>query len=119
MTEDELSRRVSALEHDHGATRWYVGRVDRDLAEIGSTQIEHGRKLDQLTGDVAGLKGDVAELKTTAQEHSGRLDSIEMQLRSLAQLVGQSMEAMDQKLDKVLKRLLPEAAERKPEQSGQ
>jgi chromosome segregation ATPase len=87
MTDDELTHRVAKLEHEHAATRWYVGRVDRDLAEIGTTQVEHGRKLDNLTGDVQELKGDMQELK-------GMHQSTQAEIRSLTQLVGQVLERL-------------------------
>lgn len=74
MTDDELANRVAA------ATRWYVGRVDRDLAEIGTTQVEHGRKLDDLIGDVQELKG--------------MHQSTQAEIRSLTQLVGQVLERL-------------------------
>lgn len=66
--DEELEQRVSQLEHDHRLTRWYTGRVDRDLAEIAATQAEHTEVL-------------------TA--HTGRFDSVDAQLRSLTQMVGE------------------------------
>jgi DNA-binding ferritin-like protein (Dps family) len=66
--DDELEQRVRQLEHDHRLTRWYTGRVDRDLAEIAATQQEH---TELLTGIV------------------GTLDSTSAQLRSLTQMVGE------------------------------
>jgi hypothetical protein len=66
--ENELEHRVRQLEHDHRLTRWYTGRVDRDLAEIAATQQEH---TELLTGI------------------GGTLDSTAAQMRSLTQMVGE------------------------------
>lgn len=74
MADDELERRLAGVEHEHRLTRWYIGRVDRDLAEIGGKQAEHSEALERI--------------ETTLTEHGGRFDSIDAQLRSLTQLVG-------------------------------
>jgi len=66
--DDELEQRVRQLEHDHRLTRWYAGRVDRDLAEIAATQTEHTE---------------------TLAAHTGRFDSVDAQLRRLTQMVGE------------------------------
>ncbi|MBA8932194.1 hypothetical protein BC739_009453 [Kutzneria viridogrisea] len=66
--EGTLERRVRQLERDHHLTRWYTGRVDRDLAEIAATQGEHTQ---------------------TLTSHTGRFDSVDAQLRSLTQMVGE------------------------------
>jgi uncharacterized coiled-coil protein SlyX len=80
MTNEELEQRIAALEHDHGRTRWYTGRVDRDLAEIATTQTEHTRRLERIEGKLIA--------------HDGRFDSMDSQLRSLTQLVGQVLERL-------------------------
>lgn len=73
--EEDLERRVRQLEHDHRLTRWYTGRVDRDLAEIAATQAEHTESLNRV--------------ESTLTEHAGRFDSLDAQMRSLTQMVGQ------------------------------
>lgn len=94
MSDEELQRRVSKLEHEHSTTRWWLARVDRDLAEIGGTQVEHGQKLDRVGVDVAELKTGQQELLVDVQELKGSVDSIKMQLVSLTQMVGQVLERL-------------------------
>lgn len=48
MADEELERRIAGLEHQHRLMRWYIGRVDRDLAEIAGTQVEHTERLDRI-----------------------------------------------------------------------
>lgn len=75
VDDDQVERRLQALERDHRLTRWYTGRVDRDLADIAATQSEHTDKLD--------------ELDRKSMEHGGQLHSIDAQLRSLTTMVGE------------------------------
>ena len=77
MGDDELERRIAGLEHEHRLTRWYIGRVARDLAEIAVTQAEHTERLERV--------------ETKLVEHTGRFDSIDAQLRSLTQMVGAAL----------------------------
>lgn len=78
--DDALERRVHDLERGHDLTRWYTGRVDRDLAEIATTQIDHTRRLDSI--------------EAKQQEHDGRFDSLDAQMRSLTQMMGQVLERL-------------------------
>jgi adenosyl cobinamide kinase/adenosyl cobinamide phosphate guanylyltransferase len=80
--DDELERRVRQLEHDHRLTRWYTGRVDRDLAEIAATQAEHTELL-------TGLVTVTDSITTTQTEHAARFDSLDAQMRSLTQMIGE------------------------------
>lgn len=80
MADDDVERRLRDLERSHDLTRWYTGRVDRDLAEIATTQVEHTRRLDSI--------------EATQQEHTGRFDSIDAQLRSLTQMVGKLVDRL-------------------------
>lgn len=74
-TDDEdLSRRVRKLAVDNAETRWLALRVDDDVKE---------------------LREDLRTVQGTQQEHTGRFDSIDLQLRSLTQLVGQVLERLD------------------------
>lgn len=75
VSEDELRRRLDALDHDHRLTRWYTGRVDRDLAEIAATQLDHTDRLERIE-----------QVQIT---QGGALGSIDAQLRSLTAMVGQ------------------------------
>lgn len=89
-SDDELERKVAELRHNHDMTRWWTGRVDRDIAQLGATQTEHGRKLDQL----ATTQQRHTEI---LQEHTARFDSLDAQMRSLTQLVGQVLERLPEK----------------------
>lgn len=80
--EEELERRVRQLEHDHRLSRWYTGRVDRDLAEIAVNQAEHTEALNRAESTLTGVE-------STLTEHAGRFDSLDAQMRSLTQMVGQ------------------------------
>lgn len=71
---ENLSRKVRKLAVDHAETRWLALRVDDDVKE---------------------LRADLRAVQTTQQEHTGRFDSIDLQLRSLTQLVGQVLERLD------------------------
>lgn len=82
VADEELERRVRELEHDHRLTRWYTGRVDRDLAEIAATQAEHTDALNRV-------ESMLAEYGSTLTEHTARFDSLDAQMRSLTQMVGQ------------------------------
>lgn len=75
VSEDELRQRLDALDHDHRLTRWYTGRVDRDLAEIAATQIDHTDRLERIE-----------QVQIT---QGGALHSIDAQLRSLTSMVGE------------------------------
>lgn len=87
MTGDELEQRVTALEREHRLTRWYTRRVDRDLAEIATTQGEH-------TETLARIETAVDRRGQMLTEHGGRLDSIDAQLRSLTQMVGELLKRL-------------------------
>jgi chromosome segregation ATPase len=108
--EDDLERRLRQLEHDHRLTRWYTGRIDRDLAEIATTQQEHTELLRGLVGTVdsiatqqqtltgtvntiatqqQSLAGTVNSMAAQQQDLVGTVNSMAAQLRSLTQLVGE------------------------------
>jgi len=89
--EDDLERRLHQLEHDHRLTRWYTGRIDRDLAEIATTQQEHTELLRGLVGtadsmatQLQGLNSSTDSIATRLEGLTGKTDSIEAQLGSLA-----------------------------------
>ena len=71
---DDLSRAVRKLAVDHAETRWLALRVDDDVKEI---------------------RADLRTVQLTQQEHTGRFDSIDAQLRSLTQMVGQVVERLE------------------------
>ncbi|WP_103347965.1 hypothetical protein [Amycolatopsis sp. CA-128772] len=71
---ENLSRKVRKLAVDHAETRWLALRVDDDVKE---------------------LRADLRAVQATQQEHTGRFDSLDLQLRSLTQLVGQVLERLD------------------------
>ena len=85
--DDELARTVRRLAIEHAETRWLALRLDDDVKEIRgelravrAVQREHTDTLQEHTGIL--------------QEHTGRFDSVDAQLRSLTQLVGQVLERL-------------------------
>ncbi|RSD20121.1 hypothetical protein [Amycolatopsis eburnea] len=71
--DENLSRKVRKLAVEHAETRWLALRIDDDVKE---------------------LREDLRTVQRTQQEHTGRFDSLDLQLRSLTQLVGQVLERL-------------------------
>jgi len=112
MPDDDVERRLRDLERDHDLTRWYTGRVDRDLAQIAATQSEHTRLMGQ---QIALLQTHSTVLQSHTQKlekHDERLDSIDAKLQEhdahFESLHGQ-MRSLTQMMGEVLKRLPPAA----------
>ena len=87
VDDDGIERRVRKLAVEHAETRWLALRLDDDVKEIRSdlravrdVQSEHTTQLDSL-----------AQVQS---EHSARFDSVDGQLRSLTQLVGQVLDRL-------------------------
>ncbi|MEV6872588.1 hypothetical protein [Amycolatopsis sp. NPDC051128] len=78
---DDLNRKVRKLAVDHAETRWLALRVDDDVKEIRA--------------DLRTVQRTQQEHTDILQEHTGRFDSIDAQLRSLTQLVGQVLERLE------------------------
>ncbi|WP_329054084.1 hypothetical protein OG738_13570 [Amycolatopsis sp. NBC_01488] len=78
---DDLSRAVRKLAVDHAETRWLALRVDDDVKEIRA--------------DLRAVQRTQQEHTDVLQEHTGRFDSIDAQLRSLTQMVGQVLEHLE------------------------
>jgi uncharacterized coiled-coil DUF342 family protein len=84
--DDNLVRKVRKLTVEHAETRWLALGLDDDVKEVReelravrSTQQEHSAQL---------------------QEHTARFDSVDLQLRSLTQMVGQVLERLPENPDK-------------------
>jgi hypothetical protein len=85
--DDDLERTVRKLAVEHAETRWLALRLDDDVKEmrhdlraVRATQDEHTALL--------------AEHSTKLTEHTGRFDSVDAQLRSLTQMVGQVLDRL-------------------------
>jgi uncharacterized protein involved in exopolysaccharide biosynthesis len=78
--DDELARIVRRLAIEHAETRWLALRLDDDVKEI--------------RGELRAVRAVQREHTDTLQEHTGRFDSVDAQLRSLTQLVGQVLERL-------------------------
>ena len=92
--DDELARIVRRLAIEHAETRWLALRLDDDVKEIRgelravrAVQREHTDTLQEHTDTLQEHTGIL-------QEHTGRFDSVDAQLRSLTQLVGQVLERL-------------------------
>lgn len=94
MADDDVERRLSQLEHDHRLTRWYTGRVDRDLAEIATVQTEHTERLDRIEATQKEHTATLQQHTELLQAHTGRFDSLDAQMRSLTQLIGQVLDRL-------------------------
>jgi hypothetical protein len=69
--DDNLDRKVRKLAVEHAETRWLALRLDDDVKE---------------------LRTDLRAVQSTQLAHTARFDSIDLQLRSLTQMVGQVLE---------------------------
>jgi hypothetical protein len=76
--DDNLDRKVRKLAVEHAETRWLALRLDDDVKE---------------------LHQELREVHNTQQEHTGRFDSVDLQLRSLTQMVGQVLERLPEQPD--------------------
>ena len=106
--DDELARIVRKLAIEHAETRWLALRLDDDVKEIRgelravrAVQREHTDTLQEHTGILQEHTGilhehsrQLDEHSRLLQEHTGRFDSVDAQLRSLTQLVGQVLERL-------------------------
>ncbi|MGH3615853.1 MAG: hypothetical protein ACRDRK_25315 [Pseudonocardia sp.] len=68
MPDDDLERRVRKLTVEHAETRWLALRLDDDVKDV---------------------RDELRAVQNVQTEHTARFDSIDSQLRSLTQLVGQ------------------------------
>lgn len=71
--DDDLERRVRKLTVEHAETRWLALRLDDDVKEV---------------------RDELREVQNVQTEHTARFDSVDSQLRSLTQLVGQVLERL-------------------------
>ena len=113
--DDELARIVRKLAIEHAETRWLALRLDDDVKEIRgelravrAVQREHTDTLQEHSGILHEHSGilqehtsilhehsrQLDEHSRLLQEHTGRFDSVDAQLRSLTQLVGQVLERL-------------------------
>jgi uncharacterized coiled-coil protein SlyX len=113
--DDELDRRVRKLSVEHAETRWLALRLDDDVKEmrqdiraIRTTQGEHTARFDAIDGQLgehAGVLNEHSRLlnehsrvlnehSEVLTEHTARFDSIDSQLRSLTQLVGEALQRL-------------------------
>lgn len=73
MPDDDLERKVRKLTVEHAETRWLALRLDDDVKEV---------------------RDELRAVQSTQTEHTARFDSIDSQLRSLTQLVGQVLDRL-------------------------
>lgn len=73
MADEDIERRVRKLTVEHAETRWLALRLDDDVKEV---------------------RDEVRAVQNVQTEHTARFDSVDMQLRSLIQLVGQVLERL-------------------------
>lgn len=73
MSEDDVERRLRKLTVEHAETRWLALRLDDDVKEI---------------------RHELRVVQDVQTEHTARFDSVDGQLRSLTQLVGQVLDRL-------------------------
>jgi hypothetical protein len=78
--DDELDRRVRRLTVEHLETRWLALRLDDDVKEMRQ--------------DIRAIRTTQGEHSEVLTEHTSRFDSIDSQLRSLTQLVGEALQRL-------------------------
>jgi uncharacterized coiled-coil DUF342 family protein len=83
--DDNLDRRVRKLAVEHAETRWLTLRLDDDVKE--------------LREDLGAARATQDQHTETLQEHTTRFDSVDAQLRSLTQMVGQVLDRLPEQND--------------------
>ena len=78
--DDNLDRRVRKLAVEHAETRWLTLRLDDDVKE--------------LREDLRAVRATQNQHTETLQGHTARFDSVDAQLRSLTQMVGQVLDRL-------------------------
>ncbi|MGB3439040.1 MAG: hypothetical protein WBA97_09850 [Actinophytocola sp.] len=73
MADEDVERRLRKLTVDHAETRWLALRLDDDVKE---------------------LRSELRQVSDKQTEHTGRFDSIDAQLRSLTQMVGDVLQRL-------------------------
>jgi len=76
--DDSLDRKVRKLAVEHAETRWLALRLDDDVKELRT--------------DLRTVQNTLLEQQNILLEHTARFDSVDLQLRSLTQMVGQVLE---------------------------
>lgn len=85
VTDDEQSRRIDRLEREHDDTRWWVRRLDRDIERV-DTSIRDLRDAHDRRFDAIDRRFDTSDERQQAL--AAAVDSVDAQLRSLTQMVG-------------------------------
>jgi hypothetical protein len=92
--DDELERRVRKLAIEHAETRWLALRLDDDVKEVRDVQRAHTSRFDAIDDLLNEHSRLLQEHSRLLQEHTARFDSLDGQLRSLTQLVGQVLQRL-------------------------
>jgi ABC-type transporter Mla subunit MlaD len=103
--ESEIERAVRKLSVEHAETRWLSLRLDDDVKEIRqelrTMHADQTARFDSIDGAIESIDGALESIDGALgqhgvglQEHGGRLDSVDAQLRTLTQMVGQVLERL-------------------------
>jgi uncharacterized coiled-coil protein SlyX len=92
--DDEFDRKLRKLAVDHAEARWLALRLDDDVKEMRTDLRAVRAKQDEHSAVLAEHSAVLAEHSATLAEHTARFDSVDSQLRSLTQLVGQVLERL-------------------------
>jgi chromosome segregation ATPase len=94
--EGEIERAVRKLSVEHAETRWLALRLDDDVKEIRQ---ELRTMHEEQTARFDSIDGALEQHGARLQEHGGRIDSVDAQLRTLTQMVGQVLERLPEESD--------------------
>jgi septal ring factor EnvC (AmiA/AmiB activator) len=82
VADEEQERRLRKVAIDHAETRWLTLQLDDDVKEIHTQLRAMDTKLDAIDARLA--------------DHATRFDSLDAELRSLTQLVGQVLKRLQE-----------------------
>jgi uncharacterized protein involved in exopolysaccharide biosynthesis len=98
---EEMARWMRKMTVEHAETRWLALRLDddvqvlhQDLKEVKATQRIHTALLREHSAKLDKHSAKLDEHGAKLQEHDTRFDSVDGQLRSLTQMVGQVLERL-------------------------
>ena len=98
--EGEIERAMRKLSVEHAETRWLALRLDDDVKEIRqelrTMHEEQTARFDSIDGRLGSIDGALEQHGVRLQEHGGRIDSVDAQLRTLTQMVGQVLERLSE-----------------------
>lgn len=94
MADEEQERRLRKLTVEHAETRWLTLRLDDDVKEMRTDLRAVRDRLDSVDNRLNSVDNRLDAIEDKQVEHTHRFDSMDGQLRSLTELVGQVLARM-------------------------